>query len=817
MADRDGSKDLFSLNEIRLSKSEFSSIRARKYRFERKQKSRIGSPLREGGYIPVFTGDVFFVITTKRQPDEKEFDDYFGREIDLQLQGETGFLDLDESIQRRFIVTLMEEGAVSGIAKSESMQFFDTGRTLFKGAYDACNVRIRVYENHFSVFLDSSVLILLPLVGLSPLALDEGRPIIRLVSQDKIERIREWGHSPYPGKIGYLSRLEVDVEEIDEDTVVLVKRYPKAGSEIRYPAFALFVPARREETKPTSKQIQYHIRPLPFFRLERTKEWVERLFPGSSITIHDRTIEVESGVESYYEPVLYGGKATDAQALIYPEPDLLFDRKAMKTNSSQLWGITHHKPFDYNDGSRRFSEIRSWVIVPDDERLIALLKRLCSFLKHGYQKRREVSYGDLWFRGMENQFCVPYSFAPEEDITLVDESVQSYVTAAENLLMRWRQGGSDQNRIVLVVVPDLYSDTQGFEAEKQETEDPYLPVKKLLVEGGLPSQMIEHNTLRDIEDPEVGYGYTIWTLALDLYVKLGGKPWTLNRPLGNVNCLIGIGFGRDSDAIRNQLYIGVANVFDEAGQWLSVSSEEKELDEEDIQSIREREYFLPATPSFKIKEEVTEEIVGRSLRLYKERGGAQSPEKVVVHKNGQIYDSEAAGFLAAVATHLENVQDTRLGLASIYKSNDLRMFGPPFGTEKKQWRLENTVTRGCAFIFEESRAVIVTTGKIHETRPGRPMGRYSYRGIGTPDPLLVERYLPSRELLDRYDLDESNFYSIQEICEHIFALTKLHWGTMRQDIRLPVTSLFSQRIARFMARAGIKAEASLKWTKPWWI
>jgi hypothetical protein len=697
------------------------------------------------------------------------------------------------------------------------MQFFDTRETLFKNAYDACNVGIRIYEDHFSIFLDPSVLVLLPLTGISQATLEEGRSVIRLVSEDDIERLRAWGHSPYPGKVGYFSRLEGGTARIDEETVVLVKRYPKAHKEHGYPAFALHLPARREELKATGEEIRYYIRPLPYYRLERTREWVERLFPDTKVTIHDRAIEVESRVTAYYEPVCYGGETIDDQALIYPETALLFDRTTTKTSTSQLWGIVYYRPFDHNDGSREFSEIKPWVIVPEQEYLVDLVKRLCGFLACRYQKRATAPLGDLFFKGMEAQFGIPFIVPQDEDIVQVGGSVESYVTEAENLVMKWKQEGSESGRIVLVVVPDLHESVHEPERQERRADDPYVEVKSLLVEGGLPSQMIEYNTLYDIEDPNCGYGYIVWTLALDMYVKLGGKPWTLDRPLGNVNCLIGIGFGRDSDTIRNQLYVGVANVFDEAGQWLSVSSEDRELDEEDIESIRDRAYSLRQTPSFQIKEGVTRQIIDQSLRLYMARPNAPSPEKVVLHKNGQIYHSEVAGFLAAAAEHVEDIRRTRLGLVSIYKSNDLRMFGPPYGTQRKEWRLEHTVTRGCAFLFGESSAVVATTGKIYQVPRGRPRGYYSYTGIGTPDPLIIERVVPPQELLDHYGLDEGNFYTIQEICEHILALTKLHWGTLRQNVRLPVTSMFSQRIARFMARAKIRADASLKWTKPWWI
>jgi hypothetical protein len=816
MTDERASKDRFTLNEIRIPTSELRSIRVRKYRFDRAHKRRIGSPLRKGGYVPVFSGDTFFVMTTKQQPDGATFDDYFDEELGLELEDEVGFLELKESIQRRFITTLMKEGAARGIAQSGPMQYFETGKTLFKNAYDACNIDIRIYEDHFSIFIDPTVLILLPVTSVSLAMLEGDRTVIKLVNKDDIQRLKEWGHSPYPAKIGYFSRLGDSVATISEETAILVKRSPKAAEEFRYPAFALHLIARREEVRLAANQIRSHIRPLACFRLNRTREWVDRFFADNKLIVNDRMIGAESKVVSYYEPAVYG-TASGSQALIYPETALLFDRVATKTNTSQLWGLIYHKPFDHNDGSRTFTEIRPWIIVPYDEPLVALVRKLCGFLANEYPKRDTAPLGDLWFKGLKSQFGVPLVPPSDQDILRVNGSVESYVARAEDLLMKWKQEGSDPSRIVLVIVPDLYGDIDEPEDAKQETDDPYLHVKKLFVEGGLPCQMVEYNTLYDIEDTEVGYGYTVWTLALDMYVKLGGKPWTLDRPLGNVNCLIGIGFGRDSDALRNQLYVGVANVFDEAGQWLSVSSEDRELGKEDIESIKEREYWSPETPSFKIKEEVTRQIVDRSLRLYLAKPNAQLPEKVVLHKNGRLYDSEAAGFLSAVVDHAKSIEQLRLGLVSIYKSNDLRMYGPPAGSPEKVWRLEHTVTRGCAFIFDESCAVIATTGKVYEVPRGRPEGSYSYKGIGTPDPLIIERNLPSQDLLGEYGLNESNFYSIEELCEHVLALTKLHWGTMRQDIRLPVTSLFSQRIARFMAKAEIRAEESLKWTKPWWI
>jgi hypothetical protein len=146
----------------------------------------------------------------------------------------------------------------------------------------------------------------------------------------------------------------------------------------------------------------------------------------------------------------------------------------------------------------------------------------------------------------------------------------------------------------------------------------------------------------------------------------------------------------------------------------------------------------------------------------------------------------------------------RFALVSIYKNHNLRMYGPDYPDSR--WPMRNTVTRGSVYVLNENTALVATTGKTS----------YSYPGIGTPRPILVERYVPSAETLRSTGFSASQMYSIEEICEQVLALTKLHWGTTR-NIRLPVTNEYAQRIARFVARSKIRVDSLLQWKKLWWI
>jgi argonaute-like protein implicated in RNA metabolism and viral defense len=49
------------------------------------------------------------------------------------------------------------------------------------------------------------------------------------------------------------------------------------------------------------------------------------------------------------------------------------------------------------------------------------------------------------------------------------------------------------------------------------------------------------------------------------------------------------------------------------------------------------------------------------------------------------------------------------------------------------------------------------------------------------------------------------------------ALTQLHWGSMRREIRLPVTVLYSQKVASLSARAEITSLPEGRVHRPWFI
>lgn len=305
----------------------------------------------------------------------------------------------------------------------------------------------------------------------------------------------------------------------------------------------------------------------------------------------------------------------------------------------------------------------------------------------------------------------------------------------------------------------------------------------------------------------MAYGHILWHFALSLYVKMGGKPWALARQINNVNCLIGIGFGKAKQE-KNSIYVGIANIFDSHGQWLSFTSEDKELNAEEVASLENREFGVATTSSYKLHKDLTYKIAKGSLSVYVQSSTSAIPTMVVLHKNGKMYEFEALGFLQALSEFVldggQKLSSTKFALVSIIKNHDLRVYGPDNINESLP--IQNTVSRGAVHLINENTAVVATTGK----------NQSYYPGIGTPRPLILERFCPSDETLKVAGFDKAQMYSIEEICDQVLSLTKLHWGTTR-SIRLPITSEYAQRIARFVARSQVRVELLLKLKKLWWV
>ena len=792
--------DSISLNEVRIQKESMRDFQVTKLHFSLDQSRGLKNYLRQKSCVLVYGGSQFFYVMRTKKDDSLKED--MPTHLNVEYGEVSPFSNLPKEISRRFLFAFIENTAKrQGYIRGEGWQLYspETQRQDFLHGHYAVDIGIREEDTCYSIFFDPTTLVLVPITLLQSDYLEKGRVLRKLIASVDEHRMDEFDFSTFPGRAGAFEGFEnPDLDTILPGTLVYVKPSKRSDNIVTYPAFALRIVARRSEFEtfninPTNARAQ--MQPLPKRRFQETEAWINRVFPDSTIALNDRKIPIENRINIFEQAARYPQRNKAKKNLYYQITPLLFDSRGTQTNFSQKPGLKQFGPYDSNSSTRPFNNIRPYLVVPGGQ-YIAKTNQFMDFLSGEYQRRQRTSFRDDDFNGLNSHFNVEFDTPDEDDIlVLEDATLTEYNEAADRILNAWAAETEQNERIVIVVVPN-----QGT-----QQDDPYLSLKKKFVEAGLPSQMVEMETLDQAIDPSFPFGHTLWTFALDLYVKLGGKPWTLARPINNVNCLIGLGFGRNSRQAHNPIYIGIANVFDQGGQWLDLNSDERELTDEEWQSLKDKEQSSLGTSSFKLHHEMSTDIISKSLISYNANTN-QVAQKVVFHKNGDIYESEALGFLQALSDNLLrnslSLSSARFALVSIYKNHDARMYGPPF---KNEPRMEHTITKGSVRILNENTAIIATTGK-------HPFG---YSGIGTPTPLIVERFVPAVQTLSDTGFNVDQMYYIEEICEHVLALTRLHWGAVN-DIRLPITSEYSQRIAEFLA-SGVNAAYLLRSKRLWWI
>lgn len=114
-------------------------------------------------------------------------------------------------------------------------------------------------------------------------------------------------------------------------------------------------------------------------------------------------------------------------------------------------------------------------------------------------------------------------------------------------------GDKSLKRIFLIHAPE-----QGYALDDQSS--PYFLVKRLLLESGVPCQMVDTPTLLNPD-------YKDLNLALNIVAKCGLTPWVLPEGIPDADFFIGLSYTQSGRGNATRL-MGYANVFNQYGKWL---------------------------------------------------------------------------------------------------------------------------------------------------------------------------------------------------------------------------------------------------------
>jgi argonaute-like protein implicated in RNA metabolism and viral defense len=307
----------------------------------------------------------------------------------------------------------------------------------------------------------------------------------------------------------------------------------------------------------------------------------------------------------------------------------------------------------------------------------------------------------------------------------------------------------------IVVVLDEYT-------RLPDVQDPYLQTKALALMAGVPVQEVKLSTLKR---PPQSLQYILQNIAVALYAKMGGTPWTVDHDL-TINDEIVIGIGTcelSSRFAERRRYVGITTVFRGDGNYL-LSNLSKECDYEDYpQELRASTMAV--------------------LSEIKARNGWRSGDsvRIIFHSYKPLRKVEVAEIVANCARIIGAEQNVQFAFLTVshdhpFLALELAQRGIPVPRSNMR-KGEYAPERGTIVRIGRYTQLLCTNGPRLVKREEAPL----------PTPLLVHLH------------PESTFRDLTYLTKQVLKFTSLSWRSVL-PARKPVTIYYSELIARLLAR-----------------
>jgi hypothetical protein len=488
----------------------------------------------------------------------------------------------------------------------------------------------------------------------------------------------------------------------------------------------------------------------------------EKSFLMSSVPSKDRFKKTQEIVRDYLVeragvfPLMVGGIQVDIDADPTPvtgtgfpragqlsEPRILFDKSdSSAVHLQAYWGLRTFGPYTKDRPTIKLALLGSKTGLKN-------LRDLVNNLNEGTR---------IMPGGVRQFFNTRLETADEEEIT--SEALENYIKAAHAL------GGRSDKRGIDVVLVHLARPTADF-----ELDTPYYNVKPILLEYGLPSQMITAGKLTGSNAQ-----WLHADVASGIFAKAGGHPWVLADDIEDFDLILGVGLStaisKTKRAGARPRYIGFANVFDERGRWMFFESTSALYDSE-----RHAEQLA--------------ELVSMGIDRYQIEQ-KRKPHSIAIHYYKHFSRAEKE---ATERTLKEKVGDYRVAFITIDKSHPMRLYD--------LLTQDGSFPRAHYAQISDSEFLLSTTGHTELAR----------KRLGTPAILKVSM-----------TQSPQSFVSLPRIAEQVLALTRLNYKTVTPVVGEPVTLSFSNLVANFMAvfsehqwKEAQESKRSNVNTRPWFL
>jgi hypothetical protein len=427
--------------------------------------------------------------------------------------------------------------------------------------------------------------------------------------------------------------------------------------------------------------------------------------------------------------------------------DYCFDPSKKKRNRYAWPGLQEFGPFSHDTFSKKSPRIL--VLIPD--KASGKIGQFVGFLNEGITSINNSHYSG----GFAKIFHLHNPEFHTVSVPLLGKGIQEVSSHYCEVIESTLRKSSDYDAALVALLDE--------HAGLEDAMNPYLHAKAMLLTAGIPVQEIRFATATQ---PVNGLQYIMQNVALSLYAKMGGIPWTVDQGLAvDDEVVIGMGTAEISNSRfeERQRYMGITTVFRGDGSYLL--------------GHLSRECLFEEYP--KVLKESTITV----LRELKERNGWRAGDtiRIVFHAHKPLKKVEVAEIVKACVAEVGDEQIVEFAFLTVSHEHPFMVIDvdQPGVTSK--------------YNQEVKARYVPPRGRIVQ------LGRFT-RLLCTKGPSLIKRTvspLPQPVLIHLHP--QSTYCDLQYLSEQVLKFTSLSWRST-QPAEDPVTILYSELIARLLAR-----------------
>lgn len=331
--------------------------------------------------------------------------------------------------------------------------------------------------------------------------------------------------------------------------------------------------------------------------------------------------------------------------------------------------------------------------------------------------------GKFKYKGAERTFAAKLKLASittVKGISIDDE--------CRRLLQDYSHWKGDLGRILIVHTPES-------DYALDDVSSPYYRSKRVLLEAGVASQMVDSPTLANPD-------YKDLNLALNIVAKTGVTPWVLPESIPDADFFVGLSY---TGSARDGRVLGFANVFNSYGRWEFYSGGNEAVSYDD----REKHYRHLAEQT----------LAGLSL--------SETPS-ICFHYSARFSRADRDAILEGAKAIRPN---GRFTFVWINTHHPVRLFDRTPDTD-------GSLARGRFVVTAPNQILLSTTG----------YNQYR-KTLGTPQALEINVYEDGA----RTQIDH------RALARQILSLTKLNWASTDSLCGEPITTKYAKDIAYLTA------------------